>query len=83
MDKQKSGKLKKFIIGFSDSQKAEFLVDDLTQDELKEIVTQFYNGALMIIRNFHANPKNINYFIVDDVDELEESEEELGNGRLD
>lgn len=63
MDKQKSGKLKKFIIGFSDSQKAEFLVDDLTQDELKEIVTQFYNGALMII--------------------LEESEEELGNGRLD
>ena len=76
MNKQELKKYKKITIGFSDSQKNEFLVKDLTQDELTEIVTQFYNGALMIIRNFYANPRNINYFTIDDVDDLEESEEE-------
>ena len=75
--KPKLGELKKFTIGFSDSQKAEFLVDDFTQDELTKIISQFNNENLMKIRNFHANPKNINYFIVDDVDELEESMEDL------
>ena len=67
-------KYKKITIGFSDSQKIEFLAGDFNQDELAEIVTQFYNGTLMIIRNFYANPRNINYFIVDD---FEESEEDL------
>lgn len=69
MNKQEMKKYKKITIGFSDSQKSEFLVEDFTQDELVEIVTQFYNGTLMIIRNFYANPRNINYFIVDDFEE--------------
>lgn len=67
-------KCKKFTIGFSDSQKAEFLVDDFTQDELRKIIGQFNNGNLMKIRNFFINPKSINYFVVDD---FEESMEDL------
>lgn len=74
MDKQEMKKYKKITIGFSDSQKSEFLVEDFTQDELTEIVTQFFDGRLMIIRNFYANPRNINYFIADDLEE-----EDLGN----
>lgn len=74
MNKQEMKKYKKITIGFSDSQKTEFLVENFTQDELVEIVTQFYNGNLIIIRNFYANPRNINYFIVDDFEE-EECEE--------
>lgn len=77
MNKEELKSTKRFTIGFSDSQKADFLVDDFTQDELTKIISQFNNGNLMKIRNFHANPKNINYFIVDDVDELEESMEDL------
>lgn len=50
-------KYKKFTIGFSDSQKAEFLVDYFTQDELRKIIGQFNNGNLMKIRNFYVNPK--------------------------
>ena len=69
MNKQEMKKYKKITIGFSDSQKSEFLVADFTQDELTEIVTQFVDGRLMIIRNFYANPRNINYFIVDDLEE--------------
>ena len=69
MNKQEMKKYKKIIIGFSNSQKSEFLVEDFTQDELTEIVTQFVDGRLMIIRNFYANPRNINYFIVDDLEE--------------
>lgn len=67
-------KCKKFTIGFSDSQKAEFLVDDFTQDELRKIIDQFNNGNLMKIRNFYVNPKNVNYIVVDD---FEESVEDL------
>lgn len=69
MNKQEMKKYKKITIGFSNSQKSEFLVKDFTQDELTEIVTQFVDGRLMIIRNFYANPRNINYFIVDDLEE--------------
>lgn len=69
MNKQELKKYKKFTIGFSDSQKAEFLVDDFTQDELTKIISQFNNGNLMEIRNFFVNPKNINYFTVDDLEE--------------
>lgn len=74
MNKQEMKKYKKITIGFSNSQKSEFLVEDFTQDELTEIVTQFVDGRLMIIRNFYANPKNVNYIIVDD---FEESVEDL------
>ena len=76
MDKQKSGELKKFTISFSDSQKAEFLVDDFTQDELTKIISQFNNGNLMKIRNFYANPRNVNYIVVDDFEECEGSKNE-------
>ena len=69
MDKQKSEKFKKFIIGFLDSQKSEFLVEDFTQDELTKIISQFNNGNLMRIRNFYVNPKNINFFVVDALEE--------------
>ena len=76
MNKQELGEVKKFTIGFSDSQKAEFLVDDFTQDELRKIIGQFNNGNLMKIRNFYVNPKNINYFIIDDVEEYNEEQED-------
>lgn len=69
-------KYKKFTIGFSNSQKADFLVNDLTEDELKIIFGQFNDGKLMIIRNFYANPRNVNYIIVDDFEECEESKNE-------
>lgn len=74
MNKQESGKLKKIKIVFSNSQETEFLVEDLTLDELEVILGQLADGRLMIIRNFYANPKNINYIIVDD---FEESVEDL------
>lgn len=76
MNKQEMKKYKKITIGFSNSQKSEFLVKDFTQDELTEIVTQFVDGRLMIIRNFYANPKNVNYIIIDDFEECEESKYE-------
>lgn len=66
---------KKITIGFSDSQKTEFLAENFTQDELVEVITQFYNGTLMMIRNFYANPRNVNYIIVDDFEECEEAKE--------
>ena len=74
MNKQESVELKKITIVFSNSQKDEFLVNDFTEDELKRILSQFYDGKLMVIRNFYANPKNVNYIIVDD---FKESEEDL------
>lgn len=67
---------KKITIVFSDSQKTEFLVENFTQDELVEVITQFHNGTLMMIRNFYANPRNVNYIIVDDFEECEESKNE-------
>ena len=72
MNEQKSGELKKFTIGFSDSQKTDFLVDDFTQNELTKIISQFNNGNLMKIRNFYANPRNVNYIVVDDFEEYNE-----------
>lgn len=77
MDKIKESEgLKKIKIVFSNSQETEFLVKDLTQDELTEIFSQFYDGRLMVIRNFYANPKNVNYIIVDDFEEYNEEVEE-------
>lgn len=68
--------MQKFTIGFSNSQKADFLVNDLTEDELKRIFSQFNDGKLMVIRNFYANPKNVNYIIVDDFEEYDEEQED-------
>ena len=69
-------KYKKITIGLSNSQKAEFLVNDLTEDELKGILSQFSDGKLMVIRNLYANPKNVNYIIVDDFEEYDEEQED-------
>nr|DAS60085.1 MAG TPA: hypothetical protein [Caudoviricetes sp.] len=69
-------KYKKITIGFSNSQKTEFLVNDLTEDELKGVLSQFYDGKLMVIRNFYANPKNVDYIIVDDFEEYDEQQED-------
>lgn len=76
MNKQELGKPQKFKIVFSNSQETEFLVNDLTKDELAGILSQFYDGSLMVIRNFYANPKNVNYIIIDDFEECEEQEDE-------
>lgn len=76
MNKQESGKTQKIKIVFSNSQETEFFVKNLTLDELAEILSQFVDGRLMIIRNFYANPKNVNYIIVDDFEECEESKNE-------
>ena len=76
MNKQELGKPQKIKIVFSNSQETEFLVDSLTKDELAGILSQFYDGSLMVIRNFYANPKNVNYIIIDDFEECEEQEDE-------
>lgn len=76
MNKQESGKLKKIKIVFSNSQEFEFLVKDLTLDELAVILSQLVDGRLMIIRNFYANAKNVSYIIVDDFEEYDEEQED-------
>ena len=68
--------LKKIKIVFSNSQETEFLVEDLTQDELTGIFSQFYDERLIVIRNFYANPNNVNYIIVDDFEEYNKEVEE-------
>lgn len=75
MDKIKeSSELKKIKIVFSNLQEVEFLVNDLTQDELTGILSQFYEGRLVVIGKFYANPKNVNYIIVDDFEEYDEEQ---------
>nr|DAJ33163.1 MAG TPA: hypothetical protein [Caudoviricetes sp.] len=69
-------KYKKITIVFSNSQETEFLVEDLTLDELAVILGQLADGRLMMIRNFYANPRNVNYISVDDFEECEESKNE-------
>ena len=77
MDKIKESEgLKKIKIVFSNSQETEFLVEDLTQDELTGIFSQFYDERLIVIRNFYANPNNVNYIIVDDFEEYNKEVEE-------
>lgn len=60
---------KKITIGFSNLQEIKFRVNDFDEEELKKIISQFNNGNLMKIRNIFVNPKNINYFKVDDLEE--------------
>ncbi|WP_345773082.1 helix-turn-helix transcriptional regulator [Streptococcus mitis] len=63
---------KKIRIHFTDGHEMNFLVRDFTEKELAKIISQFNNGNLMRIRNLSVNPKNINYFYVDDFKESEE-----------
>ena len=65
---------KKITIMFSDYREIKFALVDFDEEELKKIISQFNNGNLMKIRNIFVNPKNINYFQVDDLEE-----EDLGN----
>lgn len=58
---------KKITIVFLNSQEAEFEVHGFDEEELKKIISQFNNGNLMNFRNLFVNPKNINYFKVDDL----------------
>ena len=60
---------KKFTISFSNLNEIKFVVNDFDEEELKKIISQFNNGNLMKIRNIFVNPKNINYFKIDDLGE--------------
>ena len=61
----------KIKICFSDGGEINFLVRNFTEKELTKITSQFNNGNLMRIRNLSVNPKNVNYFFVDDFEEEE------------
>ena len=64
----------KIKICFSNCEELSFLVRNFTEKELTKITSQFNNGNLMRIRNLSVNPKNVNYFFVDDFEENEEVE---------
>lgn len=66
----------KIKICFSNGEELSFLVRNFTEKELTKITSQFNNGNLMRIRNLSVNPKNINYFYVDDFKESEGFENE-------
>lgn len=66
----------KIKICFSNGEELSFLVRNFTEKELMKITSQFNNGNLMRIRNLSVNPKNVNYFYVDDFKESEEFENE-------
>lgn len=66
----------KIKICFSDGEGLSFLVRNFTEKELTKITSQFNNGNLMRIRNLSVNPKNVNYFFVDDFEGNEEVENE-------
>lgn len=66
----------KIKICFSNGGELNYLVRDFTEKELAKIISQFNNGNLMRIRNLSINPKNVNYFFVDDFKESEELEDD-------
>lgn len=65
---------KKITIKFSDPQEIKFTVNNFDEEELTKLIGQFNNGNLMEIRNIFVNPKSINYFKVDDLEEGLENE---------
>ena len=64
----------KIKICFSNGEELSFLVRNFTEKELTKITSQFNNGNLMRIRNLSVNPKNVNYFFVEDFEGNEEVE---------
>lgn len=66
----------KIKICFSNGEELSFLVRNFTEKELTKITSQFNNGNLMRIRNLSVNPKNVNYFYVDDFKESEKLEDD-------
>ena len=75
-ESEQASNYQKIKICFSDGEKLSFLVRNFTEKELTKITSQFNNGNLMRIRNLSVNPKNVNYFYVDDFKESEEFENE-------
>lgn len=65
---------KKIKICFSNGEELSFLVRNFTEKEFTKITSQFNNGNLMRIRNVSVNPKNVNYFFVENFEENEEVE---------
>lgn len=74
-ESEQVSKYQKIKICFSDGEELNFLVRNFTEKELTKITSQFNNGNLMRIRNLSVNPKNVNYFFVEDFEENEEVEE--------
>lgn len=64
-----SNEYQKITISFSNLNEINFAVNEFDEEELKKIISQFNNGNLMKIRNIFVNPKNINYFKIDDLGE--------------
>lgn len=60
---------KRVTISFKNLNEVKFVLNDFEEDELTKWISQFNNGNLMKIRNIFVNPKNINYFKIDDLDE--------------
>ena len=61
----------KIKIIFNNGEGIIFLPRNFTEKELTKITSQFNNGNLMRIGNLFVNPKNINYFFIDDFEEKE------------
>ena len=68
--------IKKIKICFTNGEELSFLVRNFTEKERTKITSQFNNGNLMMIRNLSVNPKNVNYFYVDDFKESVELEDD-------
>ena len=75
-ESEQASNYQKIKICFSDGEELNFLVRNFTEKELTKITSQFNNGNLMRIRNLSVNPKNVNYFYVDNFKESEEFENE-------
>lgn len=60
---------KKITISFSNFKEVKFAVINFDEEELKKIISQFDNGNLMKVRNIFINPKNVDYFEVEDLEE--------------
>ena len=67
---------KKIKILFNNGEGIIFLPRNFTEKELTKITSQFNNGNLMRIGNLFVNPKNINYFFIDDFEEKQVIENE-------
>lgn len=76
-ESEQASNYQKIKICFSNGGELSFLVRNFTEKELMKITSQFNNGNLMRIRNLSVNPKNVNYFYVDDFKESVELEDEI------
>ena len=75
-ESEQASNYQKIKICFTNGEELSFLVRNFTEKERTKITSQFNNGNLMMIRNLSVNPKNVNYFYVDDFKESEELEDD-------